>query len=66
MLSSLQQIYIQKNRRSLIVNITIDIYPIELVFSAIDSQEVEEIFSGIKSILSFFIFLALEDVIQKI
>jgi len=58
--------YIQKNRRSLTVNITINIYPIELVFSAIDSQEVEDVFSGKKWILTFFIFLALEDVIQKI
>ena len=66
MLSSLQQKYIQKSSISLTVQITINIYPIESVFSAIDSQEVGDIFSAEKGILVFFIVLALEDVILKI
>jgi len=36
------------------VNITINIYVIELVFSAIDSQEVEDTFSGKKTHFDIF------------
>jgi len=53
MLSLLQQNYIEINRTSLTVNISTNIYPIESVFSVIDSQELEDIFSAKKAVCLF-------------